>query len=83
MLVGAAIGIGALDVIHAHGNLRDDLEIRGLAGVFVGTLYLPWAWKWLAGPAVDILGSRRLGPRRVWIVAMQTRRIQRGDRVAQ
>lgn len=40
-------------------------------GVFVGTLYLPWAWKWLAGPAVDILGSRRFGPRRVWIVAMQ------------
>lgn len=40
-------------------------------GVFVGTLYLPWAWKWLAGPAVDILGSERFGRRRVWIVAMQ------------
>lgn len=40
-------------------------------GAFVGTLYLPWAWKWLAGPAVDILGSERHGRRRVWIVAMQ------------
>jgi len=39
--------------------------------VFVGTLYLPWAWKWLAGPAVDIIGSERFGRRRVWIVSMQ------------
>ena len=21
-------------------------------GAFVGTLYLPWAWKWLVGPVV-------------------------------
>ena len=41
-------------------------------GVFVGTLYLPWAWKWVVAPVVDIAASRRFGRRRVWIVAMQT-----------
>ncbi len=40
-------------------------------GVFVGTLYLPWSWKWLIGPFVDVFYSDRLGRRRMWIVAMQ------------
>jgi len=40
-------------------------------GVFVGTLYLPWAWKWLIGPFVDVIYSDRLGRRRGWIMAMQ------------
>ncbi|NNM26537.1 MAG: MFS transporter, partial [Phycisphaerales bacterium] len=40
-------------------------------GVFVGTLYLPWAWKWLMGPFVDVIHSDRLGRRRAWIVAAQ------------
>jgi MFS family permease len=40
-------------------------------GIFVGTLYLPWAWKWLVAPVVDVVHSDRLGRRRVWIVAMQ------------
>jgi PAT family beta-lactamase induction signal transducer AmpG len=40
-------------------------------GVFVGTLYLPWSWKWLIGPVVDVFYSDRLGRRRLWIVAMQ------------
>jgi len=40
-------------------------------GVFVGTLYLPWSWKWLIGPFVDVFYSERLGRRRAWIVAMQ------------
>lgn len=40
-------------------------------GLFVGTLYLPWAWKWVAGPFVDLLYSNRLGRRRAWIVGTQ------------
>jgi len=40
-------------------------------GVFVGTLYLPWSWKWLIGPFVDVFYSDRLGRRRAWIVATQ------------
>ncbi|MCB9465748.1 MAG: MFS transporter [Candidatus Eisenbacteria bacterium] len=40
-------------------------------GVFIGSLYVPWAWKWVAGPFVDTLASDRLGRRRMWIVGMQ------------
>ncbi|MHC5003315.1 MAG: MFS transporter [Planctomycetota bacterium] len=40
-------------------------------GAFVGTLYLPWAWKWMVGPVVDLVYSDRLGRRRAWIVGAQ------------
>lgn len=40
-------------------------------GIFVGTLYLPWSWKWLMGPVVDLVYSKRLGRRRGWIIVTQ------------
>ena len=40
-------------------------------GAFVGSLYLPWAFKWIAGPIVDTITSERFGRRRTWIVGMQ------------
>jgi len=40
-------------------------------GVFVGSLYLPWAFKWIAGPFVDTFSSDRFGRRRLWIFLMQ------------
>jgi MFS family permease len=40
-------------------------------GAFVASLYLPWSFKWAAGPFVDLLKSRRLGPRRAWIAGTQ------------
>jgi PAT family beta-lactamase induction signal transducer AmpG len=40
-------------------------------GAFVGSLYLPWAWKWAIGPFVDVLSSDRFGRRRMWIVITQ------------
>lgn len=40
-------------------------------GAFVGTLYLPWAFKWVMGPFVDVLSSDRFGRRRTWIVLTQ------------
>ncbi len=40
-------------------------------GRFVATLYLPWAWKWLVGPIVDVVYVQRFGRRRGWILAMQ------------
>jgi PAT family beta-lactamase induction signal transducer AmpG len=40
-------------------------------GAFVGMLYLPWAFKWMAGPFVDAFASERFGRRRMWILAMQ------------
>jgi PAT family beta-lactamase induction signal transducer AmpG len=40
-------------------------------GAFVGSLYLPWAFKWAVGPFVDVLSSDRFGRRRMWIVLAQ------------
>ena len=42
-----------------------------LIGVFIGSLYLPWAFKWIAGPFVDTFSSDRFGRRRLWIFLMQ------------
>ena len=40
-------------------------------GAFVGSLYLPWAFKWAVGPFVDTISSDRFGRRRTWIFLMQ------------
>jgi PAT family beta-lactamase induction signal transducer AmpG len=40
-------------------------------GAFVGSLYLPWGFKWLAGPFVDTFSSDRFGRRRLWILLTQ------------
>jgi PAT family beta-lactamase induction signal transducer AmpG len=40
-------------------------------GTFVAALYLPWSFNWAAGPFVDLFRSKRLGPRRAWIVGTQ------------
>lgn len=40
-------------------------------GAFVGSLYLPWAFKWIAGPFVDTFSSDRFGRRRLWILLTQ------------
>ena len=40
-------------------------------GIFISSLYLPWAWKWVMGPFVDLLYSNRLGARRGWILGTQ------------
>jgi MFS family permease len=40
-------------------------------GAFVASFYLPWGFKWIMGPVVDVFYSDRLGRRRLWIVACQ------------
>ena len=40
-------------------------------GAFVGSFYLPWAFKWAFGPFIDVFASERLGRRRGWIIATQ------------
>jgi PAT family beta-lactamase induction signal transducer AmpG len=40
-------------------------------GAIVSLLYLPWAFKWLFGPVIDLFYSERLGRRRGWIVGLQ------------
>lgn len=52
-------------------QMRRDGLTPGQIGVFVGILYLPWSWKFLMGPVIDVVYSDRLGKRRGWIIAMQ------------
>ncbi len=40
-------------------------------GAFVGSFYLPWAFKWAFGPLVDVFRSERWGHRRAWIIGCQ------------
>lgn len=40
-------------------------------GAFVGLFYLPWAFKWIAGPFIDVFRSKRHGHRRAWIIGTQ------------
>ncbi|MFN0126494.1 MAG: MFS transporter [Verrucomicrobiales bacterium] len=40
-------------------------------GAFVGSFYLPWAFKWAFGPLVDVFRSQRWGHRRAWIIGCQ------------
>ena len=40
-------------------------------GAFLGFVLLPWAFKWAYGPFVDLIASKRLGPRRGWILGAQ------------
>jgi PAT family beta-lactamase induction signal transducer AmpG len=41
-------------------------------GAFVGSFYLPWSFKFVMGPIVDVFSSDRWGRRRMWIVAAQS-----------
>lgn len=40
-------------------------------GAFVGSFYLPWAFKWAFGPLIDVFSIERLGRRRGWILITQ------------
>ena len=55
--------------------IATELRRRGVGpaeiGAFVGSFYLPWAFKWAAGPFVDVFRSKRWGHRRGWILFTQ------------
>src|SRR5437867_190592 len=68
MTEGIPLGFTATAV--ATQMRRQGLGVAEI-GAFVGSLYLPWAFKWAYGPFVDVLSSERLGRRRMWIVLAQ------------
>lgn len=37
-------------------------------GLFVGAMFLPWAFKWAWAPLIDLIKLHRLGGRKAWIV---------------
>jgi PAT family beta-lactamase induction signal transducer AmpG len=40
-------------------------------GAFVALAFMPWAFKWIFGPVIDVFRSRRWGHRRGWILLTQ------------
>jgi len=65
---GLPIGFcaGAVAVHLRRGALGVD-EV----GAFIAAVYAPWGIKWMAGPVLDLVGSKRLGHRRGWILLAQ------------
>ena len=65
---GIPLGFAAIAV--ATQLRRQDVGPAEI-GVFVGSFYLPWAFKWAFGPFIDVFASERLGRRRGWIIVTQ------------
>ena len=70
LYVTEGIPLGFTATAIATQMRRQDLGPAAI-GAFVGSLYLPWAFKWVMGPFVDTLTSDRFGRRRLWILMMQ------------
>lgn len=68
MTEGIPLGFAATAVAT---QLRRDGVGPAEIGAFVGSFYLPWAFKWAFGPIVDVFWSARLGRRRGWILGTQ------------
>jgi len=55
--------------------LAAEMRTQGVSptniGLFTASLSLPWTWKWIMGPFVDVFSSDRYGRRRTWILVAQ------------
>ena len=71
------ITTGAICVYHRFVGTAVAFQLRKMGvgpaeiGAFVGSFYLPWAFKWAFGPFVDVFRSKRLGHYRAWILGTQ------------
>ncbi|MFN0182194.1 MAG: MFS transporter [Aquabacterium sp.] len=65
---GIPLGFAAVAVVT---QLRRADVGPAAIGALVGSLYLPWAFKWAFGPVIDVFASDRLGRRRGWILFTQ------------
>jgi len=70
LYVTEGIPLGFAGVAVATQLRRQDVGPAEI-GAFVGSFYLPWAFKWAFGPIIDVFGSERLGRRRGWILITQ------------
>ncbi len=70
LYVSEGIPLGFTATVIATHMRRDGLDPE-VIGAFVGSLYLPWAFKWAFGPIVDTITSVKFGRRRTWIVGAQ------------
>ena len=70
LYVSEGIPLGFTATVIATHMRRDGVDPAAI-GAYVGSLYLPWAFKWAFGPIVDTITSVRFGRRRTWIVGAQ------------
>ena len=70
LYVSEGIPLGFTATVIATHMRREGLD-PSVIGAYVGSLYLPWAFKWVFGPIVDTITSERFGRRRTWIVGAQ------------
>ncbi|TPW04609.1 MAG: hypothetical protein FD129_2879, partial [bacterium] len=68
MVEGIPLGLNATAI---STQMRRQGVSPEMIGAFVGSLYIPWGLKWIAGPFVDTFSSDRFGRRRLWIILMQ------------
>ncbi len=71
LYVSEGIPLGFAAVAIAAYMRREGMDV-GQIGVFVASFYLPWAFKWAWAPVVDLIGLRRVGGRKAWIVICQS-----------
>jgi len=70
LYVSEGIPLGFAAVAMAAYMRRQGLDAAQI-GAFVGSFYLPWAFKWAWAPLVDMVKLERLGGRKAWIVLCQ------------
>ena len=70
LYVSEGIPLGFTATVIATHMRREGLD-PAVIGAYVGSLYLPWAFKWIFGPIVDTITSDTFGRRRTWIVGAQ------------
>ncbi len=70
LYVSEGVPLGFTAIVIATHMRREGLD-PAVIGAYVGSLYLPWAFKWAFGPIVDTITSVKFGRRRTWIVGAQ------------
>lgn len=70
MYISEGLPLGFAAVTIATQMRRQGIGAAAI-GAFTAAIFLPWAFKWLVGPIVDVFSSDRFGRRRIWIIAMQ------------
>lgn len=70
LYVSEGVPLGFAAVAMAAYMRRQGLDVAQV-GTFVGAFYLPWAFKWAWAPLVDLIGLKRFGGRKAWILICQ------------
>jgi len=70
LYVSEGIPLGFAAVAMAAYMRRQGLDVAQV-GAFVGSFYLPWAFKWAWAPLIDLVRLERFGGRKAWIALCQ------------